>query len=171
VRLGSVELRFAAASGQGRQSTSYSFGGVQGPVQTGDGTQYAAGRDQHVAEGDQYVAGRDIHANDYSVEITDGYDPSDEIFQGRGAGRLFAVIGYVVIVVGFGMWAYLILGLMTGMVDTDPGENPFTLEIVDGVPVAFAAFGFIIAGGVLAGVGTGMSKAARRREERRHRRR
>jgi hypothetical protein len=35
------------------------FGGVQGPVQTGDGTQYAAGRDQYVAHGDQYVAGRD----------------------------------------------------------------------------------------------------------------
>lgn len=37
----------------------YDFGGVQGPVQTGDGTQYAAGRDQYVAHGDQYVAGRD----------------------------------------------------------------------------------------------------------------
>jgi hypothetical protein len=171
VRLGSVELRFVAASGQGRESTSYSFGGVQGPVQAGDGTQYAAGRDQYVAEGDQYVAGRDIHAHDYSIEITDGYDPSDEIFQGRGAGRLLAVIGSVMMLAGFGMWAYLILGLMTGIVDTDPGENPFTLEIVNGVPLAFAAFGFIIAGGVLAGIGTGMSKAARRREEQRRRRR
>ena len=37
----------------------YDFGGVRGPVQTGDGTQYAAGRDQYVAHGDQYVAGRD----------------------------------------------------------------------------------------------------------------
>lgn len=37
----------------------YDFGGVQGPVQAGDGTQYAAGRDQYVAHGDQYVAGRD----------------------------------------------------------------------------------------------------------------
>ncbi|HSK26982.1 MAG TPA: hypothetical protein VK894_08745 [Jiangellales bacterium] len=40
------------------------FGNVSGPVQTGDGVQYAAGRDQNVAHGDQYVAGRDqvVHA-------------------------------------------------------------------------------------------------------------
>lgn len=37
----------------------YDFGGVRGPVQTGDGTQNAAGRNQYVAHGDQYVAGRD----------------------------------------------------------------------------------------------------------------
>lgn len=171
VCLGSVELRFAAASDRGREPTSYSFGGVQGPVQAGSGTQYAAGRDQYVAGGEQYVAGRDIHASEYSVNISDGYEPTDEIFQGRGVGRLLAVIGSVVVLVGFGMWAYLILGLMTGIVDTDPGENPFTLEIVDGVPLAIAAFGLIILGGVLGGIGTGMSKAARRREERHRRRR
>ena len=33
----------------------YRFGNVQGPVQTGDGVQYTAGRDQYVAGRDQYV--------------------------------------------------------------------------------------------------------------------
>lgn len=37
----------------------YNFGGVNGPVQTGDGVRYAAGRDQYLAQGDQHVAGRD----------------------------------------------------------------------------------------------------------------
>jgi hypothetical protein len=37
----------------------YRFGNVQGPVQTGDGVQYTAGRDQNIAGRDQYVAGRD----------------------------------------------------------------------------------------------------------------
>jgi hypothetical protein len=44
----------------------YSFGNVQGPVQTGDGVQYTAGRDQNVAGRDQVVvhgeAGREILA-------------------------------------------------------------------------------------------------------------
>lgn len=172
VRLGSVELRFAAPSSRGGGSASYSFGGVQGPVQTGDGTQYAAGRDQYVAEGDQYVAGRDIHAPDYNIQITDGYDPADEIFQGRGFGRVLAVIGYIVALVGFALWGYLLFSFIVAD-DIAPGENPFTREIVEGVPWAPAAFGIFALGGVLAAIGTGMSKAARRREEeyRRHRRR
>jgi hypothetical protein len=33
----------------------YRFGNVQGPVQTGDGVQYTAGRDQYVAGRDQFV--------------------------------------------------------------------------------------------------------------------
>jgi hypothetical protein len=33
----------------------YRFGNVQGPVQTGDGVQYTAGRDQYVAGRDQVV--------------------------------------------------------------------------------------------------------------------
>jgi hypothetical protein len=34
----------------------YRFGNVQGPVQTGDGVHYTAGRDQYVAGRDQVVA-------------------------------------------------------------------------------------------------------------------
>jgi hypothetical protein len=34
----------------------YRFGNVQGPVQTGDGVQYTAGRDQYVAGRDQMIA-------------------------------------------------------------------------------------------------------------------
>jgi hypothetical protein len=37
----------------------FDFGGVNGPVQAGDGVQYAAGRDQYLAHGAQHVAGRD----------------------------------------------------------------------------------------------------------------
>jgi hypothetical protein len=169
VRIGSVDLRFMAPE-RGGGSANYSFGGVGGSVQTGDGTQYAAGRDQYVASGDQYVAGRDIHAGDYSVHISDGYEPTDEIFQGKGPGRLLAIIGSVVALVGFGLWGYLILSFVVAD-DMDPSENPFSREIVDGVPWALAALGLFLLGGVLAGIGTGMSKAARRREEERRRRR
>jgi hypothetical protein len=45
----------------------YRFGNVQGPVQTGDGVQYTAGRDQYVAGRDQVV----VHgqANEVLAEL------------------------------------------------------------------------------------------------------
>src|SRR5918993_5330195 len=86
LRLGSVTLRFStAAAGDGTAVREYAFGDVHGPVQTGSGQQYVAGRDQ-------YVAGRD-HYHDNSVRVEGDYDPWDELFRGRGVGRALMAIG------------------------------------------------------------------------------
>jgi len=53
LRLGSVTLRFStAAAGDGTAVREYAFGDVHGPVQSGSGQQYVAGRDQVIAHGD-----------------------------------------------------------------------------------------------------------------------
>jgi hypothetical protein len=187
VRVGAVELRFSTARAdpgtkvvppgspgerEGR-GVRYDFGGVDGPVQAGDGVQYAAGRDQYLAHGDQYLAGRDrydqrswqvhapggmaagrdLHANDYSVNVNADYDPSDELFQGKGFGRILMAFGWCIALIGFGMWAYVIFqGANAGF----DGPNPFERELVPGVPMAITAFAAFIGGGVLAGIGGGM---------------
>jgi hypothetical protein len=52
-----VTLRFSTApTGDGTAVREYAFGDVHGPVQTGSGQQYTAGRDQYVAGRDQVVA-------------------------------------------------------------------------------------------------------------------
>jgi hypothetical protein len=56
VRVGSVTLRVSMAPAAETTVRQYAFGDVHGPVQTGDGRQYVAGRDQYVAGRDQVVA-------------------------------------------------------------------------------------------------------------------
>lgn len=56
VRVGSVTLRVSMAPAAETAVRQYAFGDVHGPVQTGDGRQYVAGRDQYVAGQDQVVA-------------------------------------------------------------------------------------------------------------------
>jgi hypothetical protein len=70
----------------------YAFGDVHGPVQTGDGQRYTAGRDR-------YVAGRDLY-HDNSVRVEGDYDPWDELFRGRGIGRVLMAVGGVVALAG-----------------------------------------------------------------------
>jgi hypothetical protein len=119
VRVGSVTMRVSMApAAPGTAVRRYTFGDVHGPVQTGSGQQYTAGRDQYVAGRDQY--------HDNSVRVEGDYDPWDELFRGRGIGRVLMAVGGIVALVGFGLF---------------------------------------LAGGVLAGIGGGMSKAARKREE------
>ena len=166
LRLGAVVLRFStgvAPTGTvpippptdeaASRPTVPPFGDVRGPVQTGGGQQYSAGRDQYVAGKDQYL--------DQSVNVQDDYDPWDELFQGRGLGRALMAIGGLIALIGFGMWMYVIFSGFGGSI-----SDPFGIELVPGVPmgvVGFVAFG---AGGVLAAIGSGMSKSARKREER-----
>jgi hypothetical protein len=113
VQIGAVSLRFAAVFADppttqlraeppgGRDGADrYAFGDVRGPVQTGNGQQYTAGRDQ-------YLAGRDLF-HDNSVRVDADYDPSDELFQGRGVGRALMALGMVIALVGFGLWMYFI---------------------------------------------------------------
>jgi hypothetical protein len=185
IRVGGVELAYTADSG-GWGGQSYDFGGVAGAVQTGDGIQYAAGNDQYVAHGDQYVAGRDqyhqrfqvqadrgglaagrdLQANDYSVRVTNDYDPMDEVFQGRGFGRVLMVVGILIAILGFGLWGWLIFSTISaasnGPNASGSFPSPFTRELLPGVPAAPVGFGAFVIGGILAGVGGGMSKAARK---------
>ena len=44
----------------------------------------------------------------------------DELFQGRGLGRLLMAVGLVVALVGFAGWMYLILSAATSVGDGDP---------------------------------------------------
>jgi hypothetical protein len=161
VRVGSVTLRFSPAPAGTETAAHHAFGDVHGPVQTGSGQQYTAGRDQYVAGRDQY--------HDNSVRVDADYDPWDELFRGRGIGRVLMALGGCIALIGFAMWMYLIFsGFSSGIDDFGgPGElsSPFDHELVPGVPLAAAGFGLFAAGGVLAGIGGGMSKAARKREE------
>ncbi len=126
------------------------------PGQPSDGRppagEYHAGRDL-------YAAGRDIHHN---VRVTNDYDPSDEVFQGRGIGRLLAVIGGVIALGGFCLLADFIYRAAT----IGGTSNLFGLELAPGVPQIPVGFGAFLAGGILSGIGTGMSKAARKRASR-----
>jgi FHA domain len=163
LRLGSVTLRFSAApTGADTAVREYAFGDVHGPVQTGMGQQYTAGRDQ-------YVAGRDLY-HDNSVRVENDYDPWDELFRGRGVGRVLMLVGGLIALTGFGIVGYFIFVFAFGSDIDDfggPGElsNPFEKELLPGVPMVAAGFGLFLVGGILAGIGGGMSKAARKREE------
>ena len=167
VRLGSVTLRFSPApTGDGTAVREYAFGDVHGPVQTGSGQQYVAGRDQYVAGRDQY--------HDNSVRVEGDYDPWDELFRGRGVGRMLMLVGGLIALTGFGIVGYFIFVFAFGSDIDDfggPGElsNPFQKELLPGVPMVAAGFGLFLVGGILAGIGGGMSKAARKREEERRR--
>lgn len=114
------------------------------------------------AFGDGNAAGRDYYEGDF-YEVTHDYDPGDELISGRGPGRLLAWIGLLVALSGFAGWMYVIFSGFGGE------GNPFAVELIDGVPLAPAAFGAFLVGGLMYGFGAGISKAARKRE-REHRR-
>jgi hypothetical protein len=99
----------------------------------------------------------------YTAYHSNDYDPADELFSGRGPGRALAVLGLLVALAGFGGWVYVIFGFFEGNVD-----NPFSRELLPGLPLAPVAFAAFLVGGVLYGLGLGMSKAARKRFERQH---
>ncbi len=167
LRLGDVELQFgvigmpARTHGEG-PAASYDFGNVHGPVNAGSGS-------MNVGSGQQYVAGRDLHYGDkYDVEVTNDYDPSDEMFNGRGPGRVLAVFGSIVALVGFGIWMALIFSAFG---TSDPsGPTPFDHRTA-GIPTLVIGFALFAGGGILAGIGTGMSKASRKRADQASRRR
>jgi ABC-type uncharacterized transport system permease subunit len=116
------------------------------------------------AGGNQYIAQRDIHHGDnFDIDISNDYDPWDEVWQGKGLGRVLMVLGAIIALVGFGIFAALIF---SGFGVTDPtGPTPFDREFA-GIPVFAIGFAMFAGGGLLAGVGAGMSKAARKRRQR-----
>jgi hypothetical protein len=159
LRIGDVELRLSCPSADdaaAEGAPSYGFGDVQGPVNAGEGQQYVAGRDQ-------YVAGRDIYGDDRRMIVNADYEPGDELFQGRGVGRLLLILGSVIALAGFAVWGYFIFTMAS--VDTGPSDNPFTDRKLFGVPMAPLGFGAFLLGGVLSGIGGAKSKAARKRDE------
>jgi hypothetical protein len=110
------------------------------------------------------AAGRDYYEGDHYATTND-YDPGDELVAGRGGGRVLAWVGLLVALGGFAGWMYVIFtGFGGGL------NSPLDLELVDGVPLAPAAFGAFLVGGLMYGLGAAMSKAARKREQERLRR-
>jgi hypothetical protein len=80
------------------------------------------------------------------------------------------VVGSLVALAGFGIVGYFIFVFAFGSGIDDfggPGElsDPFQKQLLPGVPMVAAGFGLFVVGGVLAGIGSVMSKAARKREE------
>jgi len=102
----------------------------------------------------------DIYANDY--------DPADELVAGQGIGRFVAIIGLTVTLAGF-------LGFVWVLYDAfrngGPGSSPLDLEILPGVPMLPVGFLAFLFGGIVYGLGTTASKAARKRQQQRTRRR
>lgn len=108
--------------------------------------------------GDYYEG--DVYANDY--------DPGDELVAGRGIGRFVAIIGLMVTLAGFlGVAAVIYDAFQNG----SPGSSPLDLEIVPGIPLLPVGFLAFLFGGIVYGLGSSASKAARKRHEQRTRRR
>jgi hypothetical protein len=119
--------------------------------------------------GDVHQIGRDsiTHSSTYNqLEVP---EPFDELFLGRGLGRLLMVVGLVIALAGFGGWMYLILH--AGEID-DPSFDPFDDKIL-GLSAPIVAFGSFAVGAVISQIGLSLSRAARqrRRELERHRHR
>jgi hypothetical protein len=180
VRLGDLRLRVVAPPAARPASlpppapaggTTYGVGDVGGSVQIGSGTQHNVGRDQYHARGDQQVIHGDHHVvhgrqyNDSRINVSTDYDPSDEFFLGKGFGKVLMIIGTLLALGGFGLFAYTIL---LGFSDKDPfqGPNPFERELFDRVPMFAAGFSVFAIGGVIAGIGATMAKAKRKKQER-----
>jgi hypothetical protein len=131
------------------------------------GTVYAAGPpgDRRFRRGTGRPAYGDYYEGD--VYATD-YDPGDELVGGRGIGRFVAIIGLMVTLAGFlGVAAVIYDAFQNG----SPGSSPLDLEIVPGIPLLPVGLLAFLFGGIVYGLGTSASKAARKRHEQRTRRR
>jgi hypothetical protein len=156
IRLGHVSLAFecAHAAPTGPTGPSYGFQTVQGAVHAGQGDQYLNGRDKFDQRSYHYT-----HNNDY--------DAWDEAFEGKGFGRVLTIVGGLIALTGFGLLLYFFYIVFGSDINDPAGQSPFAVELVPGVPVLAVGFGGFVAGGIIAGIGSGMSKAARKRAERR----
>jgi hypothetical protein len=162
LRLGDMQLRYvvfgAAAEGEPPPSRTNRFADVSGSVNTGDPANHG---------GEQIVGnGRIYHGNVHHGDRVDvDFDQSfTELFLGRGWGRLLMAIGLVIAFTGFGIWMSIIF---SGMPDGGSTESPFSSEIL-GLNKPVVGFSMFAVGGLMANLGASMSKAARKREERKH---
>jgi hypothetical protein len=162
--LGDVKMRYEMQGANRTDSPEESlrrtqtFGVVDGPVNTGNPVNNG---------GNQLVGSGYIHQGDrYEIDI-DSDNAFQELFSGKGAGRVIAWFGLVILIIGFSIWMSVIF---SGIANLSAGEisSPFNKEILGlNAPITgFAMFGI---GGLMMNIGVGMSKAARKREVRRKR--
>ncbi|HEX6953247.1 MAG TPA: FHA domain-containing protein [Agromyces sp.] len=138
--VGPVRLRFDD-DGMGMAAT-----GGHDAVGVPHGDAYASQRDQFIAAGNQTW--------NQTIQVRAEDDDTAEIFEGRGPGRVVAIVGVILVVVGFGWAAYT---LFSTAAYQGPGIPEF--------PVQFGyAFGVFVLGGFLTAIGSGISRARRRRE-------
>jgi len=137
------------------------------------GGHYVGGNHHDYRAFDQRAYDQRAYYQDENYHIDVGPpDPFDSMFSGRGVGRLLCALGLIIAFAGFGGWMWLIFSPM--MADTGPGQipdNPFSIELMPGVPMGPVAFGAAAFGGILAAIGASMAKAARRRHDEKVRRR
>ena len=100
-----------------------------------------------------------------NVTVAGEDEPWDELFQGTPVGRLLMVAGLLAVVVGFVLWMAFIF---TGFSPPAGGDlfnwNPFTnARRVFGVPQPILGFALFGCGGLVAALGSGLSRAQRRR--------
>lgn len=157
LRIGAVELRLSWPQGP-RRIGNFDFRDVHGSVNAGSGQQYVAGRDQ-------FVSGRDMYGDDNRVIVTSGYDNTDEAFQGQGIGRFLTIIGYLIALAGAGLFVFTLLSLMASAGPPVDDSNPFAERKLFGVPTFALGFAGAGIGSVVAAIGSGMSKVARKRQE------
>ena len=165
LRLGDVELQYVVLGTSNSPDSapaarSFDFGGVAGPVNTGDPVNYSG--NQVVGNGSIHQ-GNVHHGDKYELDFDNGFQ---ELFSGRGPGRVIMGLGLIVAIVGFGIWVSVIFSGMTSEAGTMP-PNPFEKEVL-GFNAAVLGFAMFGVGGLLLALGGSMSKAARRREERRN---
>lgn len=116
--------------------------------------------------GEIWNVGGDVVSN----TITDD-EPWDELFQGTGAGRAMMAIGLVAVIAGFALWIGFIFTGFSPPTGSDAFNwNPFAdgPQIL-GLPQPVLGFLLFAGGGITAGVGSGISRAARRRRDDVHR--
>jgi hypothetical protein len=171
------------AAGSGTELRPHPAAGVSfGDVSAG--TLNNAGRDiNNQADYRRYEYDqRRYHRQDNRFEFTTPEGQAiNELATGRGAGRAVMVIGLLMIVVGFGIWATVIFGFITAVSNQIPSpgtpSSSFDPPLLLGPPVfgevplgvvGFALFGIGI---IVVVIGTVMSKAARERDRRSRRRR
>jgi hypothetical protein len=120
----------------------------------------AFGRDNYGAINQ---AGRDVHIQSWHTHHHEDDEAVDELFQGRGPGRVLILVGSIVALAGFAAWVYVILsGFAAG---DDTSFDPTDIKLF-GAPLMFIGFAAFLGGGVVAGIGNSMATAARARASR-----
>ena len=157
VRLGKVELRYEPSC----HATAQIPPGPPVSAIPGAGVPAVGNHIGGDAFGDVVTAGRDVNYQRWDIENNLAPDdPLDELFKGRGPGRVVMVVGLLIAVAGFAGWMALIF---SGIGSNDPtGPTPFDHELL-GLPALAVAFASFALGGVVASIGMAMSKAARER--------
>ncbi|WP_103349234.1 FHA domain-containing protein [Amycolatopsis sp. CA-128772] len=114
-------------------------------------------------------AGRDVnHSYDnrrhYEFSTPEGQLIS-ELATGRGAGRAVMVLGLLMVLAGFAIWASVIFRFAKAVAHAGFETPPSLLgpDVFDGVPLGAVGFALFGLGGVVATIGLVLSKAARHR--------